>query len=109
MKTIQYLCLFLLLSLSTAYAATVGSEFTYQGELKQSGTVADGLYDFEFELFNAAAGGASVSVINDVDNLDVDEGLFNTILDFGNGPFTGDAVFLEIRVREDGSGGFTTL
>ena len=39
--------------------ALVGSGFTYQGFLTQSGATATGAWDFEFLLFDAAAGGAS--------------------------------------------------
>ncbi len=109
MKTIKIIGLLLFFCLPAAHAMPVGSAFTYQGELKQAGVAADGVYDFQFELFNAAAGGSSVSVTLAVNNLTVDEGLFTTVLDFGGDPFTGDAVFLEIRVKEDSDPTFTTL
>ncbi len=109
MKIIKITGLMLLFCLSTAHAVPVGSAFTYQGELKQAGTAANGVYDFQFELFSAAAGGVSVSVTLAVNNVTVDEGLFTTILDFGDSPFTGEAVFLEIDVKEDSAPTFTTL
>lgn len=95
--------------LSAAHAMPVGPAFTYQGELKQAGVVADGVYDFQFQLFNAAAGGAAVSGTIVINNLNVDEGLFSAVLDFGDGPFTGDAVFLQILVKEDSAATFTSL
>lgn len=109
MKIYQYLVLFIFFYISSALAAPVGTQFTYQGELKQAGVAASGLYDFEFQLFNAAAGGAPVSVILQVNNINLDEGLFTTTLDFGDAPFTGDAVFLEINVKEDSAGSFNAL
>lgn len=109
MKTYLILLLLSIGYLSTAYAVPVGTAFTYQGELKQAGVVAAGVYDFQFQLFTAAAGGAAVSGTIAVNNLNVDEGLFTTVLDFGDGPFTGEAVFLQIQVKEDSAGSFTSL
>ncbi len=110
MKTYLVLLLFLCATcFSAAQAMPVGSAFTYQGELKQAGVPADGVYDFQFQLFNAASGGVAVSGITVINNLNVDEGLFTVMLDFGDSPFTGDAVFLQIQVKEDSAATFTSL
>ena len=89
-------------------AANLGSEYTYQGELKTSGSPANGAYDFEFHLYSVATNGTELAT-NVVDDVDVDNGLFNVELDMG-GAFLGDQLWLEIRVRDGGSSGsYTTL
>ncbi len=44
-------------------AAPQGTAFTYQGELKQAGQPANGLFDFEVGLYLQGAGGAPVAVL----------------------------------------------
>lgn len=42
----------------TAFAQTpLGTVFTYQGQLKESGSPASGLYDIRFQLYLASSGG----------------------------------------------------
>ncbi len=80
-------------------AAPVGTEFTYQGELRQSGEKAEGVFDFEFRVFNDGAAGAELAVSQLIDNLLVTNGLFNATLDFGDTVFSGDQVWIEVSVR----------
>ena len=88
----------------------VGTVFTYQGRLTDGGSPANGEYDFRFELYDAASGGAQVGSMVPKENTAVTDGLFTVELDFGSGIFTGDARWLEIGVRPGASGGlFTTL
>lgn len=92
-----------------AGAIPAGTEFTYQGRLIDANNIADGLYDFEFRLFNDPSTGAQQGSMNDVNDLDVIEGYFTAILDFG-GVFDGDARWLEIAVRPGSStGSYSTL
>lgn len=93
--------------------AVVGTTFTYQGRLTDSGNPANGTYDFEFRLYDALTGGniitptvGGVVVRNDVP---VANGLFTVNLDFGNA-FDGKAAWLQIGVRPGAStGAYTTL
>ncbi len=96
--------------LSVYGQAPLGSEFTYQGQLKDAGLPADGDYDFVFRLYDADTGGAQVGGDVTVDDWPVADGLFTVPLDFGAGVFTSDARWIEIDVR-DGAGGsdYTTL
>jgi hypothetical protein len=87
----------------------VGSEFTYQGQLKEGGIPADGNYDFVFKLFDDAVGGTQVGGDVEIDAWPVSEGLFTVELDFGPDVFTGDARWIEVGVREGGGGPYTTL
>lgn len=95
----------------------VGTAFTYQGQLKQSGVPVDELADLEFTLWDADVGGGQVGPTLRFDGqshtpppVDIDNGLFTVVLDFGEGVFTGDARWLEIRVAvPSGSGTWETL
>lgn len=90
--------------------AAVGTGFTYQGFLTQSGGPVFGTWDFELALFDAAAGGVQVGATVVAGDLLVTSGVFTATLDFGAGAFGGGARWLEIRVRPGASGGgYTTL
>ena len=100
----------LLLGSPWVFAAPVGTAFTYQGELRQGGAAASGLYDFQFCIFDdpVAASGSICSTT--YDDVPVDAGLFTLDLDFGPAVFSGQQRFLEIRVRDGAtSGGLVIL
>jgi hypothetical protein len=89
-------------SLALAAAAQAQSTaFTYQGHLKNGASVASGLHDFRFRLWDAASAGAQVGTTQCTDNILVSEGLFTTTIDFGQQFVTPSARFLEIEVRSD--------
>ena len=90
-------------------AAPVGTAFTYQGKLTDAGQPADGLYDFQFALWDAATAGDSVAGPLPTNGVAVAGGLFTVSLDFGPSVFEGQAEWLEIGVRTNGGGDFTTL
>ena len=85
-----------------------GTGFTYQGYLTDDGSEANGEYDFEFKLYDAAADGSQVGGTVITDDVTVTDGLFTVNLDFGSGAFTGDARWLEIGVRDGGETGAYT-
>ena len=88
----------------------VGTAFTHQGRLIQAGVPANGEFDFEFRLFDAATGGNQQGPIVVLDDVSVSGGLFAVELDFGSEVFGGDARWLEIRVRPGAeTEGFTLL
>ena len=104
---IRYLlCLSVLLVAGAARA--VGTEFTWQGELRESGQPASGSYDFEFRLFAAASGGSPLGPVRSLPAQSVTGGIYTALLDFGD-QFTGDRRWLEIAVRRSGQPTFTTL
>ncbi|MGD8501873.1 MAG: hypothetical protein PVJ86_14570, partial [Phycisphaerales bacterium] len=90
-------------------ADPMGTAFTYQGRLMDVNTPADGLYDFQFSLFDHAGGigiGTPPLSTTDVNGVDVIGGYFTVELDFRiispvdePGIFNGDALWLEIGVR----------
>lgn len=93
-----------------AQPVPLGTAFTYQGRLTDGGSPADGIYDFELKLFDAASGGSQVGSTIVRNDVAVSSGLFVIALDFGSGVFTGDARWLEIGVRPSASSdAYTTL
>jgi len=80
-------------------ADPIGTAFTYQGRLIDANQVADGLYDFQFKLFEAATDGNQLGADVNTPDVDVIDGYFTVGLDFGSSVFDGDARWLEIGVR----------
>ncbi len=81
-------------------AAPLGTAFTYQGRLIDNDALADGLYDFQFALYaDPNLAGSFVAGMIDVNDLDVMDGYFTVVLDFGNGAFNGDARWLQTGIR----------
>jgi hypothetical protein len=87
-----------------------GTAFTYQGQLNDTGSPANGSYDLTFALYNSS-NPAFTNVAGPVTNsaVAVTNGLFTTLLDFGPGIFTGTNYWLGISVRTNGGTTFTAL
>jgi hypothetical protein len=91
-------------------ASPVGTAFTYQGELTDGGDPADGLYDFQFKLWDAETSGGQIGSPIARGDVVVAGGIFTVELDFGASAFAGEARWLEIGVRPgDSTGSYTTL
>lgn len=80
-------------------ATSMGTAFTYQGRLIDANSAANGLYDFQFKLFDDPCTGSLIAGPVNEPNLDVIDGYFTAALDFGANVFAGDARWLEIGVR----------
>ncbi len=76
----------------------LGSSFSYQGYLTDGDAPANGVYDFEFMLFDSDVEGILLGTFY-ADDENVADGLFRVQIDFGSGVFDGDARWLEIGVR----------
>lgn len=108
--TARHLLALLLLSLCTALTAqSLGSAFTYQGQLKELGQPAIGLYDIQTCLFDTPSNPIPLACAPDFDDVPVEGGLFAITLDFGSAPFIGQQRFLELRVRPGTSGSEYTI
>jgi len=90
-------------------AAPLGTAFTYQGQLADGGSAANGVYDLKFTLFDTNSGGSAIAGPVTNATVAVSNGLFTVTLDFGSGIFIGDARWLEVAVQTNGGSGFTTL
>lgn len=100
------------LLLATAAATPLHAQisaFTYQGRLDLNGAPANGSYDFMFRLLNDPTNGVAAPVIPINPAVLVTNGLFTTGMDFGAENFDGANRWLEINVRTNGGGPFTTL
>lgn len=90
-------------------AAPLGTAFTYQGRLGVGTNAANGLYDLRFTLYDVASGPAQINLTVASAATPVTNGLFTVTLDFGAEAFNGEARWLEIAVRTNGSSAFTAL
>lgn len=111
----QLTALILSIFIFAAEAKAQSTAFTYQGSLKNGTTLASGLYDFRFRLFDAVVAGNQVGTQQCIDNLSVADGFFTATLDFGQQFASTASRFLEIEVRQDtgltcaNAGGFVVL
>ncbi len=98
----HFLCtIVLLISLlaGTAIAQTAQlPDFTYQGQLQQSGQPANGAFDLSFALYDAETGGQQVGTAIDEPQFPVTNGLFTVSLSFP-GAFTGEQRWLQVSVN----------
>jgi len=90
-------------------AAPLGTAISYQGWLSEAGAPATGIYDVRFALWDASTNGTLVGPALTNTALAMTNGLFTAVLDFGAGVFDGNARWLEIAVRTNNGGAFTTL
>ena len=85
----------------------VDTNFSYQGRLKRQGAPYTGSCAFQFELWDAAAGGTQKGSMT-LNAVALTEGLFSVELDFGD-QFWGDALWLATAVQCPGDNGYTDL
>ncbi|UCC29923.1 MAG: hypothetical protein JSU86_17190, partial [Phycisphaerales bacterium] len=87
----------------------MGTAFSYQGQLEDGGSPANGLYDFEFKLCDDPVAACTLATTT-VEDEQVDEGLFAVEIDFGADVFNGQGRWLEMGVRPGAStGAYTPL
>lgn len=103
-STLALICSVLLFPNDTQAQVTA---FTYQGRLTSGGSAPTGLYDFQFSLWDDA--NSPVGSTNSVLAVPATNGLFTASLDFGAASFSTAARFLQIAVRTNGGGTFSTL
>ncbi len=106
MKKCLSLVLTLILLLAAKGLLAQGTAFTYQGELIDGATPANGSYDMRLSLFNTL-GNQIGDAITDT-GVGVTNGLFTITVDFGQ-VFAGSINWLQIDVRTNGGSSFTPL
>jgi hypothetical protein len=85
-----------------------GNSLAYEGRLRQAGILAQGVYDFRFELYDAPRGGSPVGPPLFSPAVRVTDGHFHVVLDFDPATFTGEARWLQVAVRS-GTADFSVL
>jgi hypothetical protein len=90
--------LFVVYKPANVTASPIGTVFTYQGRLIDNKKAADGLYDFQFKLFDANSGGNKLGADVNKTEVNVIDGYFTVELDFGS-VFDGNERWLDIGVR----------
>jgi hypothetical protein len=108
-KTLAALGAVMALAAGYTSAEPLGTAFLYQGHLTAGMSAANGAYDFQFAIYDAASGANLVAGPLTRSLIGVTNGLFTSTLDFGSGAFAGTACWLEIAVRPNGGGAFTPL
>jgi len=96
---------------SSATMASMGTAFTYQGQLRKNGVPVNATCSFQFSLFDGPGVGATqIGTTQTKSGVSVTNGLFTIPdLDFGSGAFNGEARWLAIAVQCPGDSSHTTL
>jgi hypothetical protein len=97
----------MLLAFGTPRSA-LAQQFSYQGELQQGGSNANGLFDFRFRVFDSEFGGTQVGITTQA-TTQVTDGRFSTTIAAAAGTFPGATRWLDIAVRPTGVGAFEQL
>jgi len=94
--------------LNGAMLGRTATTFSYQGRLNDGSANANGAYDLQFNLYDE--GGTQFGATQTIDNVNVTNGIFNVLLDFGAAAFSGANRVLEIKIRRGAeNGAYTTL
>lgn len=72
---------------------------TFQGQLSDQGNFANGLYDFQFTLFDSITAGTPIGLPNEIIDTNVIDGYFTVALDFGNNFTSNTSFYLEVQVK----------
>src|ERR1017187_8485144 len=103
-RIIQWLALLALVTLNSQLSTAVAqgtTAFTYQGQLRDGGTNANGAYTMIFKLYDALTVGNQIGAAM-TNSPTLANGLFTVNLDFGAGAFNGSARWLDITVTNGG-------
>jgi hypothetical protein len=103
-----WLVIFLVLAPSLQ-ADSIGTAFTYQGELHQLGEPANGAFDFHFNLYNMTLEGSPLTSAIQIDDAVVANGIFTVKLDFGSVMLEGQNYWLEVAVKAASGGDEFTI
>lgn len=100
----------LAMALATSIAAAGSQTTSFQGQLKRNGAPATGMFDFRFQLKDAASDGNDVGGLIDRAAVPVLNGLFVAELDWDASLFAGGGpLWVEVSVRALGAPDFDVL
>lgn len=105
-KAIAALALFMSAGIAAGQVGA-GTALTYQGELKEGGSPASGVYDMQFTLYTDSVAGSQVGFSQFISDVPVTEGRFSTKVNFGP-QWNGSARWVQIAVRPGASTGSYT-
>lgn len=101
---LRLLPLALLSLVAPCWALAQSAAFTYQGRLTEAGSPDTNIYEMQFKLFNTQTVGTGEELgIETKTSVEVSNGVFTVVLDFGEAVFDGSERFLEIAIRPAGS------
>jgi hypothetical protein len=87
-----------------------GTAFTYQGQLQNNGSPANGTYNLTFALYTNATIGTMVAGPVTNNAVAVTNGLFTVMVDFGSSVWSGQTNWLQIGVEtNDAAASFVSL
>lgn len=84
---------------SCALAGTSDTAFTYQGDLNDNGSPANGTYMMEFSLWDALTFGNQIGSVVTINSVGVVDGGFSVDLDFNANAFDNTSRWLQIDVN----------
>jgi hypothetical protein len=93
--------------LSTVHAQ--GTAFTYQGQLQNNSSPANGTYNLTFSLYTNSTSGTAVAGPVTNSAVGVTNGLFTVTIDFGSSVWNGQTNWLQIGVETNSANSFNTL
>ena len=102
--------IFLMVIFAAGSAHAQQTAFTYQGELTEGGVpVSSEGARMAFRLWDAQTGGGQVGADYIAYPVEIEDGVFTAMVDFGDGPFDGTSLWLEIGVDVDGGTNYTWM
>lgn len=107
-RDVVALLVFTSLLVAAIQLSAQGTAFTYQGRLQSGSNTASGIYDLTFSVWSGPSGDFQVGSTFTNSATGVTNGLFTVTMDFGS-VFDGNPRWIEIGVRTNGNGDFTTL
>jgi hypothetical protein len=109
MKKLPLMCVIAICTIQVQAQTPLTNTFTYQGELKMNNALANGIFDFEFKVYNVATNGTVLETVL-IQDVTVTNGVFTTPITLINDLFIGNKIWLSIGVRDGAStGAFDSL
>jgi hypothetical protein len=109
LAALAMLALLLTINSQSSTVLAQGTAFTYQGQLQNNGTLANGTFNLQFTLYTNSVGGTAVAGPVTTNGVSISNGLFTVAMDFGATAWNGATNWLQISVETNGGSSFSTL